>query len=101
MRCLPFAAGVLLTTSFAAAQVTTTYEPTRDSFMRGDPAANQLHGTSTNGRASKAFIDFYITDFDRAAIRSAIEAQLGHALTQADTENVKLKWNLFSNDFQG
>ena len=98
MRCVPFLAGVLAVTSLAAAQVTTRYDPTRDTFMRG--GATTLHGTSANGRASKTDIDFYITDFDRASIRSAIEQALGHPLTEADMPNVEMKWHLFSNDFQ-
>jgi hypothetical protein len=98
MKCLPFIAGVLLSASLASADVT-TYEPNRDTFMRG--GTTDLHGTDANGRASKAFLDFYIADFDRAAIRTHIEGQLGHPLTAADMADVKLKWNLFSNDFQG
>src|SRR5688572_16230737 len=97
MKCVPFAAGVLLATSLAAAQVT-TYQPTRDTFMRG--GATTLHGSSANGRASKTDLDFYITDFDRPAIRSAIEQALGHPLTAADMPNVQMTWYLFSNDFQ-
>jgi hypothetical protein len=99
MRCVSFLAGVLALAPLAAAQVTTTYQPTRDTFMRG--GTTDLHGSSPNGRASKAFIDFYITDFDRPAIKAAIEAQLGRPLTQADMQDVEFKWYLFSNDFQG
>jgi hypothetical protein len=72
--------------------------------MRGveDPQQpQQLHGTSTSGRAAKSFGDFYITDFDRAAINASIAGQLGHALTVGDMANVKLSLNLFSNDFEG
>ena len=98
MKCLSLLAGVLVIASSAAGQVTTTYEPTRDTFMRG--GATTLHGSSANGRASKTDLDFYITDFDRQAIRSAIERELGHALTLADMRDVEMKWYLFSNDFQ-
>jgi hypothetical protein len=101
MRCVSLlagVAGVLAIASLSAADVT-TYQPTRDTFMRG--GTTDLHGLDANGRASKTSLDFYLADFDRAAIRASIEAQLGHPLTAADMVNVKLKWNLFSNDFQG
>src|SRR5687767_1442967 len=98
MKCLSLLAGVLVIASSATAQVTISYEPTRDTFMRG--GATTLHGSSANGRASKTDIDFYITDFDRPSIKSAIERELGHALTLADMAAVEMKWYLFSNDFQ-
>jgi hypothetical protein len=100
MKCLPFIAGVVLATSLAAAQVTTTYQPTRDTYMRGAVDSPQLHGLSPFGRASKTSLDFYLADFDRAAIRMAIEAQLGRPLTPS-MDDVELKWFLFSNDNQG
>jgi hypothetical protein len=99
MKCLPFIASLLATASLAAAQVTTAYQPTRDTYMRGAVNAPQLHGTSPSGRASKAFLDFYLADFDRAAIRMAIEAQLGRPLTPS-MDDVELKWFLFSNNNQ-
>jgi hypothetical protein len=76
------------------------YAPTRDTFMRG-VANTDLHGSSTNGRASKAFLDFYLSDFNRSAILSAIETEIGHSLTLADMDNIEISWSLFSNDFQG
>jgi len=85
----------------ANAAIVTTFSPTQDTFLRGTPTDNQLHGTTTNGRASKTSIDFYITDFDRTTILTTIEAQLGRPLTFADMGDVELNWNLFSNDFQG
>jgi len=90
---------ILVTSSAAHGAAVTDYLPTRDSFMRGNPT--DLHGTSPNGRASKAFIDFYISDYDRTAINGSIEAELGHSLTFEDMENVQLSLNFFSNDFQG
>lgn len=77
----------------------TEYQPTRDTFMRG--GLSDLHGSTTNGRASKAFLDFYIADFDREVIRNSIEGLLGRTLTSDDMLNVELAWHLFSNDFQG
>ena len=99
MRMLRFFAVALVLPSLASAATLTNYFPTRDTFMRGGPT--DLHGTDTNGRASKAFLDFYITDFDRMAIVAGIEAELGHALTFEDMGSVELSLNLFSNDFQG
>jgi hypothetical protein len=90
---------ILVTSSVAHGAAVTDYLPTRDSFMRGNPT--DLHGTSPNGRASKAFIDFYISDYDRTTINGSIEAELGHSLTFEDMENVQLSLNFFSNDFQG
>ena len=100
MKCLSFLTGVLATTSLAVAQLVTNYQPTRDTYMRGAVDAPQLHGISASGRASKAFLDFYLADFDRAAIRMAIEAQLGRPLAP-EMDDVELKWFLFSNDNQG
>ena len=92
---------LLFAVSSLQAATVTNYFPTRDTFMRGAADAPQLHGTSTNGRASKAYLDFYITDFDRTVIRGAIEAQLGHSLTLEDMASIELSLNLFSNDLQG
>ena len=92
-------AGFLVTASVAHGAAVTNYMPTRDTFMRGGPT--DLHGTSTNGRASKAFLDFYLSDFDRSAILSFIDAQLGHPFGFDDMADVEISWNLFSNDFQG
>jgi hypothetical protein len=89
----------LLAPFLANATIVTTFEPTRDTFMRGGPT--DVHGTDINGRASKALIDFYLTDFDRVAIIGTIEAQLGHPFTFDDMADVEISWNLFSNDFQG
>jgi hypothetical protein len=46
-------------------------------------------------------LDFYLSDFDRAAIISGIESELGHPFTFGDMESVQISWHLFSNDFQG
>ena len=97
---LAAAAAAAATASSVASADVTTYLPTRDTFMRG-VTDTELHGSDTNGRASKAFLDFYLTDFDRAAILASIEGQLGHALSPADMSDVELTWSLFSNDFQG
>ena len=78
-----------------------TYEPTRDTYMRGLVEAPQLHGSSPSGRASKAYLDFYISDYDRSAINGSIQAQLGRPLTEADMVNVELSLNFFSNEQQG
>ena len=99
MKAVVILAAVAAASTVAHADVI-TYQPTRDTFMRG-VTDTELHGSDPNGRASKAFLDFYLTDFDRAAIRASIESQLGHALTAADMANVELTWSLFSNDFQG
>jgi len=72
MRGLWFFVIMLIADSVASAAAVTTYAPTRDTFMRGGPT--DLHGTDTNGRASKAYIDFYITDFDRVAINTFLES---------------------------
>jgi hypothetical protein len=90
---------MLASASFAHAATVTDYMPTRDTYMRtaADGVSEQLNGTSTSGRASKSFLDFYITDFDRAAINASIAGQLGHALTVDDMPNVKLSLNLFNN----
>ena len=61
----------------------------------------ELHGSDPSGRASKSFLDFYIADFDRAAIKGAIEGQLGHPLAIEDMPGIELSLNLFSNDFEG
>jgi hypothetical protein len=98
MRTLPFLAVNLVTASLANATVT-DYQPTRDTFMRG--GLTDLYGSSTNGRASKAYLDFYLSDFDRAAIVSAIELEVGHSLTFDDMAAIEMVWSLFSNDFQG
>jgi hypothetical protein len=103
MRTLCFFAGLLATVSVVKGAAVTDYTPTRDTYMRGDPADTipARHGSDETGRASKAFLDFYISDYDRPVIRAAIEAQLGHALSLADMPNVKLSLNFFSNDFEG
>jgi hypothetical protein len=88
----------LMSASLAKAAVT-NYAPIQDTYMRG--GLTDLHGTSTNGRASKAFLDFYLSDFDRFAIVNAIQLELGHALTLGDFGEIEISWNLFSNDFQG
>jgi hypothetical protein len=98
-KFLPLAAVIVLINGHADGAAVINYLPTRDSFMRGNPT--DLHGTSPNGRASKAFLDFYISDYDRTAINAAIEAELGHPLMFEDMENVELSLNFFSNDFQG
>jgi hypothetical protein len=63
--------------------------------------ASHILGSSTNGRASKAHLDFYLSDFDRAAIVSAIELENGHPLTFDDMAGIEIIWSLFSNGFQG
>lgn len=98
MRKLLALAGSLCLASVAEAAIT-SYFPTRDTFMRGGPT--DLHGTDPSGRASKAYLDFYVTDFDRTAIRGLIEGQLGHALTFEDMGDVEVSLTLFSNDAQG
>jgi hypothetical protein len=98
-KLLLLGAAIFLMRGLAAGATIIDYLPTRDSFMRGNPT--DLHGTSPNGRASKAFLDFYISDYDRTAINAAIEAELGHPLMFEDMENVELSLNFFSNDFQG
>jgi hypothetical protein len=98
MRIVPFIAVTLLTASLANATVI-DYLPTRDTFMRG--GLTDLHGSSPNGRASKAYLDFYLSDFDRAAIVNAIELEIGHPLTFDDMSLIEIIWSLFSNDFQG
>jgi hypothetical protein len=98
MRTLPFIGITLVMASLAKATVI-DYLPTRDTFMRGGPT--DLHGSSPNGRASKAYLDFYLSDFDRAAIVSAIESEMGHPLTFDDMAGIEILWSLFSNDFQG
>lgn len=90
--------GLILAGQCASADVT-TYVPTRDTYMRGSPT--DLHGSDPSGRAAKAFLDFYISDYDRTAINGSIQAQLGHPLTFNDMENVELSLNFFSNDFEG
>jgi hypothetical protein len=99
MKILWITAIFLVAPHFVDAAAVTNYLPTRDSFMRGAPT--DLHGTSPNGRASKAFLDFYISDYDRVEITAAIVAELGHPLAFDDMEKVELSLNLFSNDFQG
>jgi hypothetical protein len=98
MRNTWFVLVVLISAPVADSSIV-NYAPTRDTFMRG--TNTDLHGTSTNGRASKALLDFYITDFDRAAILTAIQTELGHSLTLADMADVEISWHLFSNDSQG
>jgi hypothetical protein len=93
MKTVSFLAAVLATPCLVSASVT-TYLPTRDTYMRG--AITALHGSDTTGRASKTDLDFYLTDFNRAAIKSSIEAELGHALGIGDMPNVTLSLNLFS-----
>ena len=100
MRFLLFFAAAGLTFTGSATATIVDYAPTRDTFMRG-VTPTELHGSSPNGRASKAYLDFYLADFDRAVILSSIEAEIGHPLTIDDMADVKLSWNLFSNDFQG
>ena len=99
MKYFWFSAALLAATTCVDAAAVITYLPTRDTFMRGAPT--DLHGSSPNGRASKAFLDFYISDYDRPQITAAIESELGHPLAIEDMENVELSLNLFSNDFQG
>lgn len=98
-QLLPLAAALVLISRYAEGAAVINYAPTRDSFMRGSPT--DLHGTSPNGRASKALLDFYISDYDRTGINAAIEAELGHPLMFEDMENIELSLNFFSNDFQG
>ena len=99
MKHFWFSLALLAAAPCVDAAAVITYLPTRDTFMRGSPT--ELHGTRPNGRASKAFIDFYISDYDRPQIVAAIEGELGHPLAFEDMENVELSLNLFSNDFQG
>jgi hypothetical protein len=98
MKAIPFLVAVAFLTAFSNASIV-SYEPTRDTFMRGSPT--DLHGSSTNGRASKAFLDFYLSDYDRSLIVRGIESEIGHALTFDDMNDVEISLNLFSNDFQG
>jgi hypothetical protein len=77
-----------------------TFSPTQDTFMRGAISENQLNGAKPNGRASKTGIDFYLTDFDRQAIITRIESELGHPFSFADMADIEISWSLFSNDFQ-
>jgi hypothetical protein len=100
MKCPAFLAGVLAVTGLAAADIT-THQPTRDTYMRGALDPPVLHGSSPSGRASKAFLDFYLADFDRPAILRAIEQQLGRPLTEADMGDVELTWFLMGNTSQG
>ena len=99
MRTVPILIAVLYPW-VAAFGTIVDYAPTRDTFMRGI-TPTELHGSSTNGRASKAFLDFYLSDFDRPAILGAIETELGHPLTLGDMTDIEISWNLFSNDLQG
>jgi hypothetical protein len=98
-KLLLLGAAIFLMRGLAAGATIIDYLPTRDSFMRGTPT--DLHGSSPNGRASKAFLDFYISDYDRTAITAAIQGELGHAVTFEDMEHVEVSLNFFSNDFQG
>ena len=99
MRKLFFLASFFVSASLTVGATITDYAPTRDSYMRGGPT--DLHGDDPSGRASKSFLDFYIADFDRAAIKGAIEGQLGHPLAIEDMPGIELSLNLFSNDFEG
>jgi hypothetical protein len=99
MKTLRLLASAFISVTSAYATIV-DYAPTRDTFMRG-VANTDLHGSSTNGRASKAFLDFYLSDFNRSTILTAIESEIGHSLTLADMDNVEISWSLFSNDFQG
>ena len=100
MKTASWFLGLILMAACLRADVV-TYEPTRDTYMRGAIGSPQLHGSSPSGRASKAFLDFYLSDYDRAAINGSIQAQLGHPLTQGDMVNVELSLNFFSNENQG
>lgn len=99
MKTLSLLLGIVLLGQWASADVT-PYPPTRDTYMRG-VVPTDLHGDSPNGRASKAYLDFYISDYDRTAITGSIEGQLGHPLSFADMANVEISLNFFSNDLQG
>ena len=99
MRTLAWLWLAVITAAATSSAAIVTYEPTRDTYMRG--GLTDLHGTSPFGRASKAFLDFYLSDFDRPAIINAINAELGHPFTFDDMTDIELSLNLFSNDSQG